>query len=313
MPTVLITGGTGSIGKALTQKLLEKGYEVIVLSREASSMMNDGSQNKIKIANWDLEKQTIDENAIRSADHIIHLSGANVAEKRWTEKRKKEIVESRTKSSELIVKALKEIPNKIKTVVSASAIGWYGPDEKIPPIKYFVETDPPDNDFLGETCRLWEESIEPVKQLNKRLVKIRTGIVLNNGKGALKEFSRSLKFNIAAILGSGDQMVSWIHIDDLCRIYIDAIENENLNGVYNAVAPTPVNNKKLTLELARKLKGKRSIPIHVPEFILKIALGEMSVEVLKSCAVSSDKIKNTGFQFLYPGIESALGELLKGK
>jgi hypothetical protein len=105
-------------------------------------------------------------------------------------------------------------------------------------------------------------------------------------------------------------MISWIHIDDLCRIYIDAIENENLSGVYNAVAPTPVNNKKLTLELARKLKGKRFIPIHVPEFILKIALGEMSVEVLKSCAVSSDKIKNTGFQFLYPAIESALGDLL---
>jgi uncharacterized protein len=311
MPTVLITGGTGSIGKALTEKLLEKGYEIIVLSRE-TSMVNGGSSNdKIKIANWDLEKQTIDENAIRNADHIIHLAGANVAEKRWTEKRKKEIVESRTKSSELITKALKEIPNKVKTVVSASAIGWYGPDETIPPTKYFVETNSPDNDFLGETCRLWEESIEPVKELNKRLVKIRTGIVLNNGKGALKEFSRSLKFNIAAILGSGEQMVSWIHIDDLCRIYIDAIENENLNGVYNAVAPMPVNNKKLTLELARKLKGKRYIPIHVPEFILKIALGEMSVEVLKSCAVSSDKIKNTGFQFLYPTIESALGELLK--
>jgi hypothetical protein len=309
MPTVLITGGTGLIGKALTEKLFKKGYEVIVLSRE-SSMVNGESQNKIRTANWNIEKQTIDENAIRSADHIIHLAGANVAEKRWTEKRKKEIVESRTKSSELIVKALNEIPNKVKAVVSASAIGWYGPDKKIPPAKYFVETDSPDNDFLGETCRLWEKSIEPVKQLNKRLVKIRTGIVLNNGKGALKEFSRSLKFNIAAILGSGEQMISWIHIDDLCRIYIDAIENENLSGVYNAVAPTPVNNKKLTLELARKLKGKRFIPIHVPEFILKIALGEMSVEVLKSCAVSSDKIKNTGFQFLYPAIESALGDLL---
>ena len=195
--------------------------------------------------------------------------------------------------------------------MSASAIGWYGSDTTIPPTKYFVETDSPDTDFLGETCRLWEESIEPVKQLNKRLINIRTGIVLNNGKGALKEFSRSLKFNIGAILASGEQMISWIHIDDLCRIYIDAIENENLTGVYNAVAPNPVNNKTLTFELARKLKGKNFIPIHVPEFILKIVLGEMSVEVLKSCAVSSDKIKNTGFQFLYPTIESALRNLIK--
>jgi uncharacterized protein len=279
------------------------------LSRQ-TPMGNVGSL-KIKTANWNVEKQTIDENAIRRADHIIHLAGASVAEKRWTEKRKKEIVESRIKSSELIVKALKEIPNKVKTVVSASAIGWYGPDATIPPTKYFVETDRPDNDFLGETCRLWEETIEPVKELNKRLVKIRTGIVLNNGKGALQEFSRSLKFNIAAILGSGEQMISWIHIDDLCRVYIDAMENENLSGVYHAVAPTPVSNKKLTLELARKLKGKIFIRVHVPEFILKIALGEMSVEVLKSCAVSSDKIKNSGFQFLYPGIESALNVLLK--
>jgi uncharacterized protein (TIGR01777 family) len=185
MPIVLITGGTGLIGKALTEKFLEKGYEVIVLSREEPSMVNSES-SKIKMANWNIENQTIDENAIRRADFIIHLAGANVAEKRWTEKRKKEIVESRTKGSELIVKALKEISNKVKTVVSASAIGWYGPDTTTPPTKYFVETDSPDNDFLGETCRLWEESIEPVKQLNKRLVKIRTGIVLNNGKGALK-------------------------------------------------------------------------------------------------------------------------------
>jgi uncharacterized protein (TIGR01777 family) len=313
MPTVLITGGTGLIGKALIEMFMKKGFEVIVLSREVSSTGNEEGSNKIKMANWNIEKQTIDEKAISSADHIIHLAGANVTKKRWTEKRKKEIVESRTKSSELIVKALKEIPNKVKTVVSASAIGWYGSDTTIPPVKYFVETDSPDNDFLGETCRLWEESIAPVKELNKRLVKIRTGIVLNHGKGALKEFSRSLKFNIAAILGSGEQMISWIHIDDLCRIYIDAIENENLSGIYNAVAPIPVSTKKLTIELARKLKGEKFIPVHVPEFILKIALGEMSVEVLKSCTVSCDKIKNTGFQFLYPGIESALNELIKEK
>ncbi|HLY72213.1 MAG TPA: TIGR01777 family oxidoreductase [Puia sp.] len=310
MPTILITGGTGSIGRSLSEKLLRKGYEVMVLSREKASLANGESSAKIITARWDIEKQSIDEHAIRNADCIIHLAGANIAKKRWTEKRKKEILESRTKSSALIVKALNEIPNHVKTVVCASAIGWYGQDLTIPPARYFLETDSSDNDFLGETCRLWEESIESVKGLNKRLVKIRTGIVLNHGRGALKEFSRSLRFNIAAILGSGEQMISWIHIDDLCSIYMEAVEHENVSGVYNGVAPIPVNNKELTLAIARKLKGKKYIPVHVPEFILKMALGEMSTEVLKSCTVSCDKIKNTGFQFLYPGIESALKDLL---
>ena len=308
MQTILITGGTGLIGKILTTHLISKGYNIIILSRRAD-VVSDNPM--INYAKWNVEEQKIDSDAISKADHIIHLAGAGVMEKSWTEKYKKEIVDSRTKSSELLVKALKENENKIKTVVSASAIGWYGEDPK--PLQHtngFVETDAPDKNFLGETCRLWEESIEPVQQLGIRLVKLRLGIVLSNDGGALDEFKKPLRFGIATILGNGKQIISWIHIDDLCRMFLYAIENENLKGSYNAVAPEPVTNKKLILHLAQLLRKNFYIPIHVPQFALKLAMGERSIEILKSATVSCEKIKKEGFTFLYPSIDSALKNLL---
>jgi uncharacterized protein (TIGR01777 family) len=311
MPTILITGGTGVIGSALSRLFLEKGYRVIVLSREANRRGASGGpgQGSPTIAHWDPGRQIIDPAALAAADHIIHLAGAGVADQRWSAKRKKEIVDSRTVGSTLIVKALREIPNKVQTVVSASAIGWYGADPIIPNPHPFTETDPAAGDFLGETCRLWESAISPVANQGKRLVILRTGIVLNKGKGALEEFRKPLRAGIAAILGNGRQMISWIHIDDLCRQYLEAIERKDWQGMYNAVAPTPVNNKTLTLELARRLKGGVFVTAHVPGFILKMALGGMSVEVLKSATVSAEKTRKTGFQFLYPSVEGALKEL----
>ena len=307
MATILITGGTGLIGKALTNALLEKNYKVIILTRGAVNQHT--KTGNLSYAQWDIHNQQIEKEAINSADYIIHLAGAGVADKRWTKKRKQEIVNSRVKSSELIVKALKEIPNNIKAVINASAIGWYGADPVIPNPKPFREDDPNDNAFLGETCKLWEKSLEPVKKMGKRLIKLRTGIVLSNEGGALKEFKSSLRFGVAAILGNGKQIISWIHIDDLVRLYIAAIEDQNMNGVYNAVAPAPVSNKGLTLQLARMQKGNFFIPVHVPTFVLKMVLGEMSVEVLKSATVSCDKVHYGGFIFLYPSIEAALANL----
>src|SRR5207249_1779870 len=149
-------------------------------------------------------------------------------------------------------------------IISASAIGWYGSAERLSSKEGFSESEIADNGFLGETCRLWEESIEPARQLGKRLVCIRTGIVLSNTGGTLNEFKKPLRFGIAAILGSGRQMISWIHIEDLCRIYSNAIEKEQLNGSYNAVSPMPVTSKALTLEFAERLKGRFFIPIHIP-------------------------------------------------
>lgn len=310
METVLITGGTGMIGKALTQALIERGFHVIILTRNTN---NKKAASNISFAEWDIQKQTIDKNAFAKADYIIHLAGASVAEKRWNDKRKQEIVSSRVDSGKLIVENLKTIPNKINTVISASGIGWYGPD--LPSSKgeemgaRFTEEDPSSNDFLGQTCKQWEAAIEPVSFLGKRLVKFRIGIVLSTEGGAYPEFKKPLNFGLATVLGNGKQIVSWIHIDDLVRAILFAMENERMEGVYNAVAPHPVSNKELVLEIARKEKGKSYIPVRVPTLALKIRLGEMSVEVLKSAKVSADKIQEAGFIFQYPNIGSAILQL----
>lgn len=306
MQTILITGGTGMIGKKLTQHLAGKAYNIIILTRKMPVSKN--SIKNVEYALWDVDKQTIDTAAIQKADHIIHLAGAGVVDKKWTEKYKKEIVDSRINSSALLIAALKNNSNHVKSVTSASAIGWYGEDPAPLP-GGFTEKDKADPGFLGETCRQWEESIEPATALGKRVVKVRTGIVLGNDGGALAEFKRPVKFGIAAILGSGKQIVSWIHIDDLCRIFMQSIENENMNGSYNGVAPLPVSNKILTLELAKKMKGRFYVPLHVPPLMLKIILGTRSIEVLKSTTVSCEKIKSTGFTFLYTSIEAALKQL----
>jgi uncharacterized protein len=304
MATICITGGTGLVGKHLTKILVAKGHRVIVLSRKKNP-----AGNNVNYAVWNLQTGEIDRDAIANSDYIIHLAGAGVAEKRWSKRRKEEIVNSRTQSSALLVKALQETPNKIKAVISASAIGWYGPDASAES-KSFIETDVVYNDFLGQTCLAWEQSIDPVTQLGIRLVKFRIGIVLSNDGGALREFKKPLRFGLAAILGPGTQIVSWVHIDDLCRMFLFAIEQVIMNGIYNAVAPKPVSNKHLTIALAKKMRGKAFITAPVPSVILKLVLGEMSIEVLKSTTVSSAKIQNAGFQFLYPSVEAALQELI---
>jgi uncharacterized protein (TIGR01777 family) len=269
MKTVLITGGTGLIGKALTALLISNGYEVIIFSRSART----SDTKSVSYAVWDVNKGTIDIAAIQKSDYIIHLAGAGVADKRWTKKRKQEIVESRTKSGELLVKTLRENENKVKALISSTAIGWYGPDNNVSLKNGFKEDAPSYDDFLGNTCLQWEQSTRSLESFGKRLAYLRTGIVLSNDGGALKEFKRPVKFGIAAILGGGKQMISWIHIEDICRMYIYALENE-ISGVFNAVAPKPVSNKTLTLKLATKMKGSFFIPIHVPSFILKIVLAK---------------------------------------
>ncbi len=302
MKKVLITGGTGLVGRALTAHLNGLGYGVIILSRKVPTRQPSGGL--VQYAQWNVQAQTIDTKAVQEADYIVHLAGAGVVEKRWTAAYKKEIIDSRVHSSALLCKALQETPNKVKAVVSASAIGWYGADSL--PVQSFVETDPADTAFLGNTCRLWEESTEPLAAMGKRLVKLRIGIVLSKEGGALVEFKKPLRMRIAAILGSGRQVVSWIDIADLCRLFTYALENENLQGVYNAVAPNPVSNKILTLTLARILTGRFFIPVHVPAAVLTLVMGGSSIEVLKSTTVSSAKITATGFTFTYDTIQKAL-------
>jgi uncharacterized protein (TIGR01777 family) len=306
MQTVTISGGTGMIGRKLTELLIQKGYHVIILTRKIT---DEPAHPNISFARWDIKNNYIDENAIAAADYIIHLAGAGVMDKRWTASYKKEIVNSRIDGSNLLLEKLKEFPNKVKAIISASAIGWYGPDKN--QNQPFTESDPPADDFLAQTCLLWESTVDKAYMQNIRVVKLRTGIVLSNEGGALVSFKKPLKFGIAGIPGNGKQICSWIHVDDLCRMYIYAIENKEINGSYNAVAPNTVSLKQIIMMLAQLLRKNFFIAAYAPAFVLKLMLGQRSVEILKSTTVSCSKIKNAGFTFLYPSLEAALNQLTK--
>lgn len=305
METVLIAGGTGLVGKRLTQLLTEQGYGVILLSRSAGR--NTGS-SLIRYAQWDPGKGSLDEAAFAEADYVVNLAGAGVADQRWTAARKKEIRDSRVQAGETLVKALHTIPHKIKAFVNASAQGWYGPD----PATHdggFMEEDAPFTDYLARTCVDWEGSVKKVEEAGVRLVKLRIGIVLANGGGAMKEFRKPIAFRFATVLGSGKQMVSWIHVDDLCGMFLHAIQNTAVTGIYNACAPHPVSNKELIHAIANARWGNAYLSMPVPAFVLKLMMGEMSIEVLKSCTMQSAKIVLSGFRFTYPVISSAVKHL----
>jgi uncharacterized protein (TIGR01777 family) len=308
MSTILITGGSGMVGTRLTEMLIGQGHEVIILSR--NPLPADLLPKAVSQAKWDVNKKWIDPQAFAAADHIIHLAGAGVADKRWNKKRKAEILSSRSETGALLVHAMQTIPNKIKTVVSASAIGWYGADTSRTPKLGFTEEAPSDTEFLGETCRIWEQNIQGVTESGKRLVILRIGIVLSNSGGALLEFKKPIRLGFAAILGNGKQYISWIHIDDLCGMFIKAMDDQSMHGVYNAVAPEIVTNKILTIALARSMKNSFFIPIHVPAFLLRWILGEMSIEILKSARINSYKIQSTGFHYRYPTMAEAIQQLI---
>lgn len=306
MQTVLITGGTGMIGKSLTTLFVEKGYKVIVLTRKDKK----SRRLHVSFAKWDVEKGMIDASAIQAANIIVHLAGEGVADKRWSEKRKQAIVDSRVQSGNILVKALSENQHQVSTFIAASAIGWYGPDTAASLANGFLETDPSDNSYLGNTCQLWEQSTSAIGTMGIRLVILRIGIVFNKKGGALAEFIKPAKFGLATILGTGKQIVSWIHQKDLCYMMLFAAENKKIEGVYNAVASEPISNKKLVQAISKKTYPIY-LPVYVPSFVLKIILGEMSVEVLKSAKVSAQKIQAAGFVFDYPTVEEALTDLLK--
>lgn len=304
MRTILITGGTGLVGKQLSSQLTEKGYHVIILSRkkeETSTLKN------VSFAHWDVEKKIIDKTALQAADAIIHLAGAGVMEKKWTQKYQQEILYSRVNTIRFILGELQKNAHKVKVLVSASAIGWYGEDTI--PSHFFTEEEQADGAFLGIVCKAWEAAADEALALGIRVCKLRTGIVLANEGGAYKEFKAPLKFGIAGILGSGKAMVSWVHVDDLCRQYIFALENERMAGSFNAVAPNPVTNKELILKTAKAVKGNFYIPVHVPAVAIKLMLGARSTEILKSTTVSADKIKRIGFDFKYINIDAAVNDL----
>lgn len=295
--TILLTGGTGLIGSKLTMLLLAKGYEVHHLSRRKTPVLG------VKTFYWDVAKQKIDDGCVDGVDQIIHLAGEGIADKRWTDERKKAIAESRTESIRLIYDLLKKKPNKVKAIISASAIGYYSDrgDELL------TENIAPGNDFLANCCAQWEAAVDEGEQLGLRITKFRTGVVLDH-KGALPKMAAPVKWCLGAPLGNGRQWVPWIHVQDVIDMYLFAIGHENFTGVYNMVSPNPVTNRQLTKAIAKKLHRPLWLP-GVPAFLLKLFLGEMSTIVLGSTKASAQKIENAGFKFQYPYVVEALKEI----
>jgi len=304
--TILITGGTGLTGRRLTTLALERGYHIIILTQRRE--LPKSNDHRLRYAYWNVKNNLIDEQAILDADVIIHLAGAGVADKRWTKKYKQEIADSRIKGGELLSNALQRLTHHVSVFLSASAIGWYGPDLKEEAL--FTVDTPAYSDFLGNTCKSWEDSVQKISSLNTRLCILRTGIVLSTEGGALKEFLRPVKMGIIPVLGTGNQIISWIHIDDLCEMYFFLMNHDTCSGIYNAVASNPASNRTFIQTLAKHVNCMLKIPVRMPAWALKIIMGESSIEVLKSTSVSNQKIRSTGFTFKYNNLDEAFHQLL---
>ena len=300
--TVLITGGTGTIGHRLTQLLHQQGYTVTLLSRS----VNQDSQ--IKTYQWDIKRGHIDPQAIQTADYIVHLAGAGVADERWTSARKDEILTSRTESTELLARALARNTHKVKSFIASSAVGYYGSDTGDRPI---TETSSGGSDFLSRVTRAWEQSEDQVAALGIRTVKFRTGVVLTMAGGALPKLAQPIRLGAGAPIGSGQQYISWIHLDDLCQLYIRAIKDESWQGIYNAVAPGPVTNETLTRAIAKVLNRPMVLP-NIPNFVIKLMLGELAIAVIGGNYVLNKRItEETDFQYQYGDLTNALESLLR--
>lgn len=303
MQTIGITGGSGFVGQQLTSFLVNKGYDVIIFTRTVSK--KPLKIPHVSYAHWDHDTGECDINALREVNAVVHLAGAGV-DKIWTEKRKKRIMESRVKGTNFLVSQLKQYAPQCKTLISASAIGYYGPDKSGSP---FTESSSPNDDFLAEVCKEWESSAEKAQD-KVRTVILRFGVVLGKEGGAMPQLSRPMILGFMPIMGSGEQMVSWIEISDLTNLILFAIEHDHVSGTYNAVSPQPVTHKQLMKTIARK-KGGIKIPLPVPSVVLKMLLGEMSGEILKSCTVSGKKIEEAGYRYLHPDINTAVSAILQ--
>jgi uncharacterized protein (TIGR01777 family) len=295
---ILITGASGLVGTRLTEILLDKGYLVAHLGRAKR-------EGRVKSFVWNVDNFAIEPSALKGITTIIHLAGAGVADKRWTEKRKKEILDSRVNSSRLLYEELKKGHHQVTEFISASAVGYYGVDDE----KTFTEDDSPAKDFMAEVTRRWEEEVKNIESLGIRTVNMRTGIVLSARGGALKQMMTPIKLFAGAPLGSGQQNIPWIHIDDICQMYVKAMEDDSMIHAYNAVGPSSVTNTELTKAIAKILKRPLFLP-NIPAFVLKLVLGEMAFYVLNGAKVSSEKIQKAGYQFKFKTLEDALKNLL---
>lgn len=301
MTKVLIIGGRGMVGQYLGKQLLERKYEVSVLSRSKNTGI------VVPAYAYDIAKDEIDIQALAEADYIINLAGANVGEKRWSKKQKQIIYDSRVKQSDFIFQKMAENKLKPKAYLSASAIGYYGLQSSD---TIFSETDKAGNDFLAGVCKDWEEKALQFQSSGIRTVIFRIGLVLSNEGGALEPMALPARLGLLSPLGNGKQCIPWIHIQDLCRLFIHAIENNAMKGIYNAVSPQHITNKEFTRTLLNTFNRRMLFP-KVPAFFLKIALGERALLLLKGSRVSAQKIMDSGFKFTFEKLDQALYKLLK--
>jgi uncharacterized protein len=295
---VLITGGSGLIGMRLTSLLLDKGYDVAHLGRSTGKA-------SVPTFVWNPGAEEIDDRALANQDAVIHLAGASVAGRRWTDRYKKQILDSRINSTRLLFEKLKSTANDVRIFISASAIGYYGIGSTD---KSLHESDEPGNDFLSQVVQRWEAEAAKISDLGIRVCMVRTGIVLSSEGGALPQMAGPIRYGVGAPLGTGQQVISWVHIDDLCKAYIFLLENQ-VSGPFNVTAPQPVSNEVLTQAIAKKLNRPLWLP-NIPAFVLKLALGEMADAVLTGNAVSSTKIVGKGFRFQYNDIDKVIADLL---
>lgn len=295
---IVIAGGSGLIGQEITSALLKKNYEVRILSRSPESKKSMGGESYFK---WDIKSQSIDESVFNNAECVINLTGENVADKRWTDNQKEKLLNSRIDSTNLLLEKLKNLNSKAK-FINASAIGFYGDTED----KIVDETAPSGDDFLAGICQEWEKAIK--KSEYHPYIIIRIGIVLSLKGGALSKMLTPFKLGLGGALGSGQQYMSWIHIDDLVKIFLWAMESDTENQIFNAVAPNPVTNKEFTKTLGSAIS--RPTIFNAPSMAIKLALGEMSTILLKGQRVSSQKLQDHGFKFEYQHLKNAFEELI---
>jgi uncharacterized protein (TIGR01777 family) len=300
--TVLITGASGLVGTRLTEILLERGYQISHLGRRKTS------KKSVKSYTWDITKGFIEEGALENANIVVHLAGAGIADKRWTKKRKEEILQSRVQTTKLLYRKLATVKSPCEAFISASAIGIYGLNTGG---AWLSEESPPGNGFLAEVTRHWEREIARFEELKLRVVTLRIGIVLSKRGGALPKLAQSVRMNLGAALGSGKQFMSWIHIDDLCGIIAKAIDDNKLAGIFNAVTPNAVTNEEFTRTMAQVMRKPLWLPA-VPGWVLTIMLGEMAQLVLGGNRVAANKIQSLGYEFIFAELRPTL-EVLLGK
>ena len=299
--TVLITGATGLVGKALVKKCLQNGFNVHYLTTRKSKIK---LQENYKGFYWNPQLEIIDISCFEGVNIIINLAGSSIAQ-RWTKAYKSLILSSRKKALELLHSSIETHDFPVKHIISASAIGIY-PDSKT---RYYEEDfQGTDISFLRTVVRSWEGALKTFNALGIKTTALRIGIVLDKHEGALPKISGPIKGYIGSALGSGDQWQSWIHIDDLVRMFMFVLDS-SLEGVFNAVAPNPVQQKDFVKSVANVLKRPIFFP-KVPEFILNFALGEMSAIALESQRVSAQKIQDLGFEYDFHELDAALGDLL---